>query len=41
MGPERVAEVYDRVPDFAAMRARHDPSGRFGNGFVDHHLAGT
>jgi xylitol oxidase len=41
MGPDRLADVYQRVPDFTAMRARHDPSGRFGNGFVDHHLAGT
>jgi xylitol oxidase len=41
MGPDRIADVYERVPDFTAMRARHDPSGRFGNGFVDHHLAGT
>jgi xylitol oxidase len=41
MPPEQLAERYDRLPDFRAMRARHDPGGKFGNGFVDQHLAGA
>jgi xylitol oxidase len=40
MPPERLAERYERLPDFRAMRARHDPGGKFGNDFVDRHLAG-
>jgi alditol oxidase len=35
MAPDRVAGHYDRLPDFRAMRARHDPGGKFGNHFVD------
>jgi xylitol oxidase len=41
MAPDRVAQHYDRLPDFRAMRARHDPGGKFGNHFVDHHLSGS
>jgi xylitol oxidase len=40
MPPDQLAERYERLPDFRAMRARHDPGGKFGNGFVDRQLAG-
>jgi alditol oxidase len=35
MAPDRVARQYDRLPDFRAMRARHDPGRKFGNHFVE------
>jgi alditol oxidase len=41
MPPERLAERYPRLPDFRAMRTRHDPDGKFGNDFVDQQLAGA
>jgi alditol oxidase len=41
MAPDQVAQHYDRLPDFRAMRARHDPDGKFGNHFVDLHLSGS
>jgi alditol oxidase len=41
MPPDRLAELYERLPDFRAMRARLDPDGKFGNRFVDHHLTGA
>jgi xylitol oxidase len=41
MPPERVAQGYNRLPDFQAMRARHDPGGKFGNHFVDRYLSGS
>jgi alditol oxidase len=41
MAPDRVARHYDRLPDFRAMRARHDPDGKFGNPFVDRYLSGS
>jgi xylitol oxidase len=40
MSPAHLAASYPRLPDFRAMRARHDPSGKFANHFVDHHLSG-
>jgi xylitol oxidase len=41
MPPERLAERYPRLAEFRAMRARHDPDGKFGNSFLDQHLAGA
>jgi xylitol oxidase len=41
MPAERLAERYERLADFRAMRERHDPGGKFGNSFVDQHLAGS
>jgi xylitol oxidase len=41
MSPERLAQRYPRLPDFRAMRARHDSGGKFGNDFVDQQLAGA
>jgi len=40
MTPDLLAGVYPRIPDFRAMRTRHDPLGKFGNAFLDARLAG-
>lgn len=34
-----VRSRYPRLADFRQMRARHDPSGKFGNGYLDEFLA--
>ncbi|MCK1798588.1 hypothetical protein MTQ01_21680 [Streptomyces sp. XM4193] len=33
--PHRVAELYPRGADFAVLRRRFDPEGKFSNAFVD------
>lgn len=38
MDPARLAEVYPRLRDFAELRARTDPEGRFDNAFLRRHL---
>jgi xylitol oxidase len=35
MAPSQVAERYPRLPDFAQLRRRYDPEGKFGNAFLD------
>jgi xylitol oxidase len=37
-GPETVRGQYERWRDFAALRRRYDPTGTFGNAFVDRYL---
>jgi alditol oxidase len=41
MAPDQVARQYDRLPDFRAMRARHDPGRKFGNHFVESAVGGA
>lgn len=36
--PADVRGRYERLPDFAALRARLDPAGMFGNAFTDRYL---
>jgi alditol oxidase len=34
--PDLVRSFYDRLPDFTALAAHYDPTGKFRNDFVDH-----
>jgi xylitol oxidase len=36
--PDVVRSLYDRLPDFSALAARHDPAGKFRNDFVDRYI---
>ncbi|WP_326647008.1 hypothetical protein OG884_27040 [Streptosporangium sp. NBC_01755] len=38
MGPERLASLYDRLPDFRRLAADHDPTGKFRNPFGNDRL---
>jgi xylitol oxidase len=35
LDPAAVRDRYPRLADFARLRARHDPDGKFGNDFLD------
>jgi xylitol oxidase len=39
--PERLAELYPCLPDFAALQRRLDPAGKFRNAFLDRYIVGT
>ncbi len=36
--PSRIAALYDRLPDFRALLAAHDPEGKFRNAFLDRYI---
>jgi xylitol oxidase len=36
--PDVVRRLYDRLPDFVALAARYDPTGKFRNEFVDRYI---
>ncbi|HEY0869096.1 MAG TPA: FAD-binding protein [Acidothermaceae bacterium] len=36
--PDLVRSCYDRLPDFTALAARYDPTGKFRNDFVDRYI---
>jgi xylitol oxidase len=38
MEPGELRSRYERLPDFAHVAARHDPEGKFRNGFLDRYL---
>ena len=38
MSPEAVRSSYERLPQFAALLERHDPSGKFRNAFLRRYI---
>jgi len=38
--PERLRELYPRLPDFGALQRRLDPAGKFRNAFLDRYILG-
>jgi alditol oxidase len=38
LAPEAVRAAYPRLPDFVALLARHDPTGKFRNAFLDRYI---
>jgi xylitol oxidase len=38
MAPEAVRASYEKLPQFAALLERHDPSGKFRNAFLDRYI---
>ena len=38
MSPDRVRASYERMPSFAALLERYDPTGTFRNGFLDRYV---
>jgi alditol oxidase len=40
MPPERVASVYEKLPDFRSLLRQSDPTGKFRNRFLDRHVFG-
>jgi xylitol oxidase len=39
LSPDQVRSSYPRLPDFAALLERHDPSGTFRNAFLERYVA--
>jgi xylitol oxidase len=39
--PDRLGDLYPRLPDFRALLRDHDPAGKFRNAFLDRHLFGA
>jgi len=38
LAPDAVRAAYPRLPDFVALLARHDPTGKFRNAFLDRYI---
>ncbi len=41
MSPDAIRSTYDKLPEFATLIERHDPSGTFRNAFMERYVFGT